>query len=164
MCTTLSLCPAVKMVPLPWGPVPHAHGPVLFSPAASNARLSCKRSSSFPWPVSLHFCARSRSSAVPGALGELTRSGFQKRPSPTSSQTPLPWCPPPFLSSPRAPRTHGVYVVVAGVASAVLICVLLVVVLLGPTVVARIAPLVAIRISLVWVPHERAVVLEVRAG
>lgn len=73
----------------------------------------------------------------------------------------------PELLSPFPPApelTVAVYVVVAGVASAVLICVLLVVVLLRPAVVARIAPLVAIRIALVWVPHQRAVVLEVKAG
>lgn len=73
-------------------------------------------------------------------------------------------CTQPSLPLPTATLTVTVDVFIAGVSSTVPVCVLLVVVLLGPAVVACIAPLVVVRIALVWVPHKWAVVLGDRTG
>lgn len=69
----------------------------------------------------------------------------------------------PTLHSP-AMLTVAIYVVVAGITPAIPICIFLVVILLGPAVVAGIAPLVAVRVALIWVSNQRAVVLEGRAS
>ena len=58
--------------------------------------------------------------------------------------------------------TVAIYVVIAGIAPAILVCIFLVIILLGPAVVAGISPLVAVRVALVWVSNQRAIVLEGR--
>lgn len=105
----LESLPAVKMVPPPWGPVPHAHGSVLFPlqhlthgpPFPPPEGLP-----SFPRHPSLHFCPRSRISGPWRPRQAHPLPGFQKRLSPASSQTP-PLGARPFLSSPPLPRTYG---------------------------------------------------------
>lgn len=60
--------------------------------------------------------------------------------------------------------TIAIYVVVAGIALAIPVCIFLVIILLGPAVVAGISPLVFIRVALVWVSNQRAIVLEGRTS
>lgn len=69
----------------------------------------------------------------------------------------------PTLHSP-AMLTVAIYVVVAGITPAILVCIFLIVILLGPAVVAGISPLIAVRVALVWVSNQRAIVLEVRTS
>jgi hypothetical protein len=67
------------------------------------------------------------------------------------------------LHSP-AMLTVAIYVVVAGIAPAIQVCIFLIVILLGPAVVAGISPLITVRVTLVWVSNQRAIVLEGRAS
>lgn len=140
-----------------------------FLPAASNTGTTFPSSkssflfSSASYP-SLHFAARRSTVHGPWSPRRAHPLRLPKEAEPRPAK-PRPLV--PALPSPLPPATEltvAVCVVVAGVASAVVIRVLLIVVLLGLAVVACIAPLVAVRIALVWVPHQRAVVLEVRAG
>ena len=100
---------------------------------------------------------------VPGALDRAHPQQLQKLAELRPQASRAPRCLPFPAPLPSAALTVAVDVVVAGVAFAVLICVLLVIVLLGPAVVARITPLIAVRIALVWVPHQFTVVLGDRA-
>lgn len=54
----------------------------------------------------------------------------------------------PTLDSP-AMLTVAINVVVAGIAPAILVCIFLVIILLGPAVVTSISPLITVRVALV---------------
>lgn len=99
---------------------------------------------------------------VQGARVKLILSASE--PSPPPPLSPDPRCFPHHTSPAPTVLTVTVDVVVAGVPSAILVCVLLVFIPLGSAVVARISPLVAVRIALVWVSYQRAVVLGDRTG